>query len=221
LPDFLKLQPRLAYVGALNSLSQTLLKITSPGVPDFYQGTELWDLSLVDPDNRRPVDYQKRRTYLDEFRNHDVGELRDLLPDLLARWPDGRVKLYLTYKALNCRRENPDLFQSGEYLPINASGPHPDRLVAFARRREGRWALVAAPRLMATLVKAGAPPLGPETWGDRALILPPEAPLTWHHVLTGETVQAARKSSRKALPLGQALASFPVALLLGTAESKA
>jgi (1->4)-alpha-D-glucan 1-alpha-D-glucosylmutase len=220
LADFLKLQPRLAYVGAINSLSQTLLKITSPGVPDFYQGTELWHLSLVDPDNRRPVDYQKRRHYLDEFRNHESRELRDLLPDLLARWPDGRVKLYLTHKALNCRRHNQDLFQDGHYLPIHASGPHPDRLVAFARRREGQWALVAAPRLVAKLVKTGAPPLGPQTWGDGSLILPPDAPLTWHNVLTGETVQTARKSSVNVLPLGQVLASFPVALLLGAAESK-
>jgi (1->4)-alpha-D-glucan 1-alpha-D-glucosylmutase len=221
LADFLKFQQRLAYVGALNSLSQTLLKITSPGVPDFFQGTEVWDFSLVDPDNRRPVDFQKRRALLEGLRNHDAGELRDLLPDLLARWPDGRVKLHLTYKALTCRRERVDLFKTGDYLPLEVAGRHQERVVAFARRLEGQWALVAVPRLMTKLIKTGEPPLVPRVWGDTMLIMPPDAPLTWHNILAGEARQTTRKSSGHALPLAQVMASFPAALLLNATAPEA
>jgi len=223
LPDFLAFQRRLAYLGALNSLSQVLLKIASPGVPDFYQGTELWNLTLVDPDNRRAVDFQKRRFYLDEVKDLESKKPKDMLADLLSRWRDGRIKLYLTYKALNFRRQNLELFQTGDYLPIGASGPHKDRVVAFARRRGQTWALVVVPRLLAKLVEAGSEegPLGSGTWGQTGLILHQDAPLTWQNVLTQESLKISRQGALKTLALKQVFASFPVALLAGVAEAQA
>jgi (1->4)-alpha-D-glucan 1-alpha-D-glucosylmutase len=221
LPDFLSFQSRLAYVGALNSLSQVLLKITAPGLPDFYQGTELWDLSLVDPDNRRPVDFQKRRNFLNELTRGNDHDDPALLKDLLSHWQDGRIKLYLTAKALNFRRQHLDLFQSGSYVPIDASGPHKGKVVAFARRLEDAWALAAAPRLMADLGKNGKAPLGPQVWRETFLTLPREAPATWHNVLTGEAVDTSRKGTSGALALGEVFASFPTALLVSAPELKA
>ncbi len=220
LPDFLAFQRRLAYLGALNSLSQVLLKITSPGVPDFYQGTELWDFSLVDPDNRRPVDFQKRRSFLDGLKNHETKRLEDVLMDLLANWKDGRIKLYLIYKVLNFRRNNLELFQNGDYLPVGAAGPHKDRVVAFARRLGDRWALVAAPRLLAPLVQGEQAPLGPRPWAETSLIVHKDAPLIWNNVLTAESLRVA-KGAVNTLALGQVFASFPVALLAGVSEPKA
>jgi (1->4)-alpha-D-glucan 1-alpha-D-glucosylmutase len=120
--DFSQFHGRIAYAGMLNSLSQTLLKMTAPGVPDFYQGTELWDLSLVDPDNRRPVDYAKRKRFLDELKRGEQADRAGLLRDLLCHWQDGRVKQYLIYQTLNFRREHAELFQRGSYLPLVAAG---------------------------------------------------------------------------------------------------
>lgn len=218
-PEFLAFQRRLAYPGALNSLSQVLLKIASPGVPDFYQGTELWDFSLVDPDNRRPVDFQKRRSFLDELKSREGTP--EFLSDLLAHWRDGRIKLFLTYKALNFRRQYPELFRTGDYLPLAASGPQKDRVVAFARRLEDVWALVAVPRLLAGLVRGERPPLGPRVWGESFLILHQDAPLSWHNVLTEENLKVSRKAALNTLPLGQVFASFPVALLTGVSDKPA
>ncbi|MDI6854643.1 MAG: malto-oligosyltrehalose synthase [Deltaproteobacteria bacterium] len=221
LPDFLAFQSRLAYIGALNSLSQVLLKITSPGVPDFYQGTELWDLSLVDPDNRRPVDFQKRRSFLDELIRADEHNGPDFLKDLLSNWQDGRIKLYLTVKALNFRRNHLDLFQKGNYIPVDAAGPQKGKVVAFARRLEDAWILAAAPRLVSDLVKRNKAPLGPKVWGETALSLPQQAPDAWHNVLTGEVVEVSRKGGAGALALGDVFASFPTALLFSVPASKA
>ncbi len=128
LPDFLRFQERIAFHGALNALSQTLIKIASPGVPDFYQGTELWDFSLVDPDNRRPVDYQKRIAMLDRLRKQESESRRSMISGIISGWKDGSIKLYLTDKALDFRRAHADLFLAGEYLPLTAIGPRQDNL---------------------------------------------------------------------------------------------
>ncbi|MBW1990815.1 MAG: malto-oligosyltrehalose synthase [Deltaproteobacteria bacterium] len=220
LPDFFRLWRRLAYPGALNSLAQVLLKITSPGVPDFYQGTELWDFSLVDPDNRRLVDFLKRRSFLSEIK-HLEGEipLLDLVADLLRHWPDGRLKLYLTYKALNFRRQHQELFAQGDYLPVSAVGLRQEHVVAFARRRGEVWALTVVPRLLAKLVNKNRPPLGARIWGDTTLTLRQEAPLIWHNVLTGEILETSRQGTLNTLFLSRVFASFPVALLAGASEA--
>ncbi len=212
--DFSQFHRRVAYAGMLNSLSQTLLKMTAPGVPDFYQGTELWDLSLVDPDNRRPVDYAKRKRFLDELKRGEQADRAGLLRDLLSHWQDGRVKQYLIYQTLNFRREHAELFQRGSYGPLFAAGKFRENICAFARRFEGRWLIAAVPRLWMRLTVGEGLPLGASVWQQEQLALPANAPALWHNVLTGEPLSASQSNAgKKALPLGELFSAFPVALL--------
>jgi (1->4)-alpha-D-glucan 1-alpha-D-glucosylmutase len=161
LPAFLPLAEEIARLGAINALAQTLLKLTVPGVPDIYQGNEIWDFSLVDPDNRRPVDYARRRQMLENLPAANPEEL-------LRSWPDGRIKLFLTQRLLYFRREHAELFARGSYVPLQTSGMFADCCVAFAREFETRWIVVLAPRLS---LRVGFPPLG-EHWQDTAVQLP-------------------------------------------------
>ena len=213
LSDFIHFHQRVAYPGMLNSLSQTLLKIASPGVPDFYQGTELWDFSLVDPDNRRPVDFGKRMKLLEELKQREKEDRPSLIQDLLTRWVDGKMKLYVTYKGLGFRRSHRSLFEAGNYIPIDAFDGTRDHICAFVRRKGKAWALVAVPRLITKLLKGERPPLGEETWGSSALVLPEDAPECWLNILTGEELKVIPSEQRKLLPLASALQSFPLALL--------
>jgi (1->4)-alpha-D-glucan 1-alpha-D-glucosylmutase len=213
LRDFAQFLKPIAYCGMINSLSQTLLKMTSPGVPDFYQGTELWDFSLVDPDNRRPVDFALRIKLLDELKQRERENRPALLRELLQQWPDGRIKLYLIYKSLAFRGAHQSLFDDGEYLPIECLEGSRGQICAFARRKDDRWVLVAIPRLIANLVEAGRPPLDENAWGTSFLALPEEVPDRWRNVLTGEELSVATSGNRKRLPVARALRSFPVALL--------
>src|SRR5881398_789958 len=158
IPVFVPVAKEIARLGAVNSLTQILLKLTSPGVPDIYQGNETWDYSLVDPDNRRPVDYNLRRQMLDMLPTATPDEL-------MLAWPDGRIKLFLTQRVLRFRREQADLFQSGDYLPLRASGTFADCCVSFARRLVNKWIVVIAPRLSS---RVGFPPIG-ELWKDTAI----------------------------------------------------
>lgn len=215
LDDFLPFQGRMAYYGALNSLAQVLLKITSPGVPDFYQGTELWDLSLVDPDNRRPVDFSKRTELLGELKRFEVEDPVRLVRALLDRWTDGRIKMYLISTALNFRRAHARLFQVGDYLPLLASGQTAEHVAAFARRSGGDWALVVVPRLFAGLCAPGRPPLGRRVWKDGVVDLPPGAPGRWVNVFTGESLRAFGEPGSRALYLCDVFRGFPVALFTG------
>jgi len=146
--EFVPLVKKIAYCGLFNSLSQTLVKLLAPGVPDFYQGTELWDLGFVDPDNRRPVDFNKRGRLLRDLKCLESQDRSALMRDLLSRWEDGRIKLYLVYKLLNFRRSQPELFSQGDYLPIEVTGEMSERVCAFARRRGEAWALAVVPRLI-------------------------------------------------------------------------
>jgi (1->4)-alpha-D-glucan 1-alpha-D-glucosylmutase len=215
LNDFLKFQERISYHGALNSLAQVLLKIGSPGVPDFYQGTELWDFSLVDPDNRRPVNFQKRTLFLKDLKKRAAKGLRPLAQQLLSGWQDGRLKLFLMHQALNFRRAHLDLFLHGDYLPLAISGPQEEMALALARRQGPEWALVIVPRLTTRNSYPGLPPLGERAWDETLLHLPPEAPAIWKNVLTADTLQTTRLDQAQALPLKDVLRHFPVALLAG------
>jgi (1->4)-alpha-D-glucan 1-alpha-D-glucosylmutase len=161
LPIFLPVAQEIARLGAINSLTQTLLKLTSPGVPDIYQGTEIWDYSLVDPDNRRAVDYNRRRDMLEGLAIASPAEL-------MQTWPDGRIKLFLTQRVLRFRRDHADLFQRGDYLPLRASGTFADCCVTFARRVAEKWIVVIAPRMSS---RVGFPPVG-EPWKDTAIEFP-------------------------------------------------
>ena len=204
---------RVAWFGALNSLSMALLKLASPGVPDFYQGTELVDLSLVDPDNRRPVDYALRERLLDELAA--LAAERDLgarVRALAAAPLDGRAKLWIAWRALALRRRDPELFECGGYTPLAVAGAKAEHVVAFARQHEGRSVIVVAGRLFLHLVgEHGRLPIGPEVWQDTAIELPAtDSASSFVNVLTGETVAAPGGR----LSVGRAFGDFPGALLV-------
>jgi len=212
LADFLTFWRPVARFGLLNSLSQTLCKLTAPGVPDIYQGNELWDFSLVDPDNRRPVDYAIRAMLLAEL-GHD-SERR--LPEMLAHLEDGRCKLLLTWRTLQLRRAQPRLFSHGDYRRLRVHGSRAHHLCAFARRYERRAVIVIAPRLYRRLLDDTARlPLGSEVWEDTFIELPANAgsrrPL--RNVIDGTQLQPQTEGNMLGIAAAQALASFPVALL--------
>lgn len=158
LDTFEVLAQRIARLGAMNSLSQTLLKLTLPGVPDIYQGNEIWDFSLVDPDNRRPVDYALRRDLLQKTIDAKPS-------DLLENWRDGRIKLFLHRTLLHFRRKHPELFRNGTYTALELTGQFRESGIAFQRRHEDQILIVFAPRLTD---RVGFPPLG-ENWEDTRL----------------------------------------------------
>jgi (1->4)-alpha-D-glucan 1-alpha-D-glucosylmutase len=211
--EFLPFAKKIAYCGMFNSLSQTLLKIASPGVPDVYQGTELWDLSFVDPDNRRPVDYAKRRHLLEELKDGEVKDRPGFLRDLLSRWEDGRIKLYLIHKLLDFRRAHRELFTDGEYIPLEATGESRQAVCAFARRKGQTWALAVVPRLVGHRVYHGTPPLGAEVWNSTALSLRDDMPGRWLDIISGERLEASDTAPTKNLLLRGVFNNFPAALL--------
>jgi len=208
LPAFLAFRHKVAQYGMYNVLSQALIKVTAPGVPDFYQGTELWDLSLVDPDNRRPVDFERRRAYLGDIMERSRGDVLGLIRELLDTWQDGRVKLFLVYHALKARRESADLFQQGTYIPLGCSGTFKDHLLAFGRARNETYAIVVVPRFLTGLVGPDQYPLGEDVWRDTAVMLPKEWPAIWKGRFTGQFVRGTGS-----LPVAEIFAHFPVGLL--------
>jgi (1->4)-alpha-D-glucan 1-alpha-D-glucosylmutase len=212
LGSFLPFCRRVSRLGLTNSLAQLLLKLTLPGVPDLYQGTELWDFSLVDPDNRRPVAFEPRRAFLEELRGRGRAGTGPLLQDLLQDPRDGRVKMYLVFKVLSFRKRHPDLFDRGEYLALSTSGAQRGRVVAFARRLENRWLLTAVPRLPAGLSPEGGWPLGDAAWGDTRVKLPRDAPQRFHDLLGGR-----RLDTGPSLEMARATRRFPVVLLHASA----
>ena len=216
LRDFLKMQSRLAYYGALNSLSQVLLKVASPGVPDFYQGTELWDFSLVDPDNRRPVDFAKRVRLLKDLKRKEKEGREGLISEMLSHWEDGRIKLYVIYQALNFRKSSLDLFLQGDYLPLAAQGDRGENILAFARKQENNWVLAVAARFFTQIANPGQPPIGREVWGESLLMLPLGAPGEWVDILTGKNHEADQSKPSPSLPLQKIFQNLPVAFLSGS-----
>jgi (1->4)-alpha-D-glucan 1-alpha-D-glucosylmutase len=195
---------RIATAGALNSLAQTLLRLTVPGVPDLYQGTEFWDFSLVDPDNRRPVDYAARERALSE--SADVNEL-------LSHWQDGRVKQAVIAAGLNLRSRHPMLFSRGEYMPLEVTGSQADRVVAFTRTWEQTQAIVVVPRICSELLgTAQTPFINATHWGDTRIIVPfADSGSEWTGLFN--RVVAIRDGE---LPVSAALEDFSVNLLIKT-----
>ncbi len=212
--DFTVLRKKVEHYGIINSLAQTLLKVTSPGVPDFYQGTELWHQRLVDPDNRTPVDYSLRMELLAELKAMEEGMDRAALARrLLDTKEDGRIKLYLTCRALNFRKEHSDLFQCGEYVPVYCSGRHADRIIASGQRNESAVSLTVVPRLVTEVCGPDEQPLG-DAWEDTSLQLPAElAGARYRNVLTDETLKSTERRGQHVLYVRDVLRSFPVALL--------
>jgi (1->4)-alpha-D-glucan 1-alpha-D-glucosylmutase len=216
LPDIIEFQQTTATCGMLNSLAQTLLKITSPGFPDFYQGTELWDLSLVDPDNRRPVDYRIRKGLLDELKRKESAEgLLETARSVVSTRYDGRIKMYLTGKALNFRRENRALFDFGRYLPLTVEGACREHVCAFERSVNDSSMLVVVPRFCSRLIRdsSGLPP-GPEVWQDTRVEQPFDAAASrYRNIFTGEILGLLEQDGRLSLAVQDILSVFPVALL--------
>jgi (1->4)-alpha-D-glucan 1-alpha-D-glucosylmutase len=205
--------------GLFAALSQTLLKLGCPGVADFYQGTELWDLSLVDPDNRRPVDYARRSALLATLEARCAApdvDLREVARELLAARADGRVKLYLVWRALAARARHPALRPGGNYRPLGVTGTRAEHVAAFARvAADGEdHVIVIAPRWFTRLRGPDGLPLGSEVWEDSEVVLeglPPAA--TYRQVFTGEVIPNRAGGNGSAVALAAALATFPVALL--------
>lgn len=215
LASFRVFQKRVAYFGMINGLSQTLLKIVSPGVADFYQGSELWDLRLVDPDNRRPVDFDKRKLMLDAFEKAELAETpgRSALTDLVNGWHDGRIKLYLIWKALGFRRRSEELFREGEFLPLQTVGSFSRNVIAFVRKRGARWALAAVPRWVSQVGAAVDGPIEEIDWRDTTIILPPDAPVRWSDILVSQNLELRAKDNNQSLRAADVFQKFPVALL--------
>jgi (1->4)-alpha-D-glucan 1-alpha-D-glucosylmutase len=221
--DFNEFVSRVARVGLFNTLSQTLLKFTSPGVPDIYQGNELLDFSLVDPDNRRPVDYAARRGLLERIER-DIGSkpTSRQLEQLLAE-DVGTAKLHITRKTLDLRKQHAQLFQRGSYEPLAAKGEKPDHVVAFARRHEGQTIVVAVPRLCAQLMGESHNVVCAEPiWKNSSIELPTDGVSCYHNLFTGEClpVEASTQIGQMAdIPLSAVFSNFPVALLVSEAPN--
>jgi (1->4)-alpha-D-glucan 1-alpha-D-glucosylmutase len=222
LPRLTKFLMVIRRPSSLTALSQLIVKATAPGIPDFYQGSELWDFNMVDPDNRRPVDFAARRRILSEVLRD--GPARDRLLAALARAPeppdrelvddpfaDGRVKLWMTATLLRARRRERELFARGGYIPLVAEGERRENVVAFARRWQGRIAVTIVGRFFTQLPGAAVG----EAWSDTALLLPPEVPVTG---LTDELTGRACEITDARIPLASLLRASPFAVLIGDAD---
>jgi (1->4)-alpha-D-glucan 1-alpha-D-glucosylmutase len=214
LKEFLPFQKRIADYGIFNSLSQTLLKYTAPGVPDTYQGTEFWDLSMVDPDNRRPVDYEQRISVLKDIKQKSQTDNLKLIDELMSSKKDGKIKLFITHKVLQARKEQLEVFQKGEYLPLEVVGKFKDHIVAFARSFENTTAIAIAPRFLTSLIAPDENPVGEKVWADTQLQLPQGFSSSWQDIFTGQTL-----TGNGTIAIAQVLQHFPVALLLNSPQT--
>jgi (1->4)-alpha-D-glucan 1-alpha-D-glucosylmutase len=210
LADFVLFQKTVAQYGVFNSISQTLLKLTCPGVPDFYQGSELWDFNLVDPDNRRPVNFELRKEYLAQIQNREKNDLPHFLNEMLLNSRDGRIKLYLVYRLLRVRAECRELFRDGTYLPLTARGKYRNHIIAFARNHEDLWSVTVAPRFLTSLMSDGDMPLGRRIWDDTSIDIPKGAPQMWTHALTGKKLRCNCR-----MDISSLCEEFPAAVLIG------
>jgi (1->4)-alpha-D-glucan 1-alpha-D-glucosylmutase len=217
---FLPFQQRVARSAMINSLAQVVLKIASPGVPDFYQGTDLWDFSLVDPDNRRPVDFARREAALAECE--DIAKMpatlrRQAIDRLLGRWTDGTIKMFVTATGLGLRRDMAELFLEGDYLPLEVESTVPAQVLAFARvHADGRALIAIVPHLTLPLVDRDHPvPLG-DRWKTSRVLLPSGlGALTLRDAFTGAERKPVTAGEHWWLFVGQVFERLPVALLVG------
>ena len=207
--DLTKFQARIARAGMLNALSQTILKIAAPGVPDFYQGSELWTLNLVDPDNRRPVDYARRCAMLKKIREAAKRDPIATTCHLLADMRSGAIKLFLINRAMEFRRDHPELFMRGEYLPLNVTGPRANHIITFARVLEGKRVIVMCGRFFMQLAAAPPLPVDPAVWAGTFIEVGADASSSMTDVITGRSISIV--SGR--LAVGEAFAQMPVAML--------
>jgi (1->4)-alpha-D-glucan 1-alpha-D-glucosylmutase len=213
LRDFIPFQQRIAGYGLINSLAQVLLKMTQPGVPDFYQGCELWDFNLVDPDNRRPVDFECRRSILEKIKKDEGGSGH--LKHLWEERRNGWIKLFLIWKTLKVRRKFPHVFEYGEYLPLRVAGRQKNSIIAFMRKKQSNWILVAVPRFLTGLIKENQVP-AQARWDDTRILLPTKAPGQWDDVMPGR-----KKNFTGQIPAAGLFEHFPVSLFCSLSHSRA
>ena len=210
------LLPQLQLFGALNSLAQVVLKTAVPGIPDFYQGNELWELTLVDPDNRRPVDFSQRAGYLNALQALSEREgAGTVCREVLASLADGRAKLWTTHRALQLRQQEHAIFRRGEYVTLEVAGDHQENVIAFLRRDpvSERSVLAVLPRFACTLMRGKAElPLG-EAWGKDQLRIPVPPGTRYTNVFTGESVTVTEQQT---VALGSIFGIYPVALLVSS-----
>lgn len=204
--QFRPFQKQIAEYGIYNSLSQVIIKNTAPGVPDLYQGAELWELSLVDPDNRRPVNYQKRSEFLQQIKEESAQNIGHLIKELIETKENGKIKLFLTHQLLKARKEFLEIFQNGDYQPIEVTGKYQNHIIAFARNYLDKTIVAIAPRFLTTIIKPGQLPLGVEIWENTSLNLPNK---NWHNLIEDRTIGGEN------LAVGEILHNFTVALLIG------
>jgi (1->4)-alpha-D-glucan 1-alpha-D-glucosylmutase len=215
LADFVGFRRPIATAGILNSLSQTVIKAGSPGVPDFYQGTELWDYNLVDPDNRGPVDFVTRRAMLEEIIRDADRDRLELVEKLLASPEDGRIKMYVIQRVLQFRRNHPELFANGAYVPLEAIGERAPHVIAFGRRAERESVIIAAGRFFTALgITANSFPAS-AVWSDTGIILPPDlAARRYVDLFTGCGIDVHPEEGMPRLPMDEAFARMPIAMLV-------
>jgi len=218
LREFRPFQKKLAYYGMINSVAQVLMKVGAPGVADFYQGSELWDFRLVDPDNRGVVDFAARMELLKRIRQEQSVDREKLVRDLMEHWFDGRLKLFLIQKAVCWRREHAQLFHEGEFLPLETRGPRAENIVAFLRRHNNECALIAVPRWISQLSGGLArgqrdTPWNTLTWKDTEVFLPSDTPLGWKSILSETSIEAEAGAGRLAVKADLLFADFPIAFM--------
>jgi (1->4)-alpha-D-glucan 1-alpha-D-glucosylmutase len=215
LGDFLPFQDTIARYGMYNALSQLVLKIAAPGIPDFYQGTELWDFSLVDPDNRRPIDYAHRQQLLTQLESDEREAPEDFFHTLLRHYTDGRIKLFITQALLNFRRQHHALFQDGDYHPLETLGEKRHHLCAFQRTWKETTILVVVPRLLHHVIPNPEElALGESVWCDTMIKLSDHAPESrYRNVLTKETISTITIDQQHVLSVANIFHHLPVALM--------
>ncbi len=213
--DFARFRRPIAIAGMLNSLSQSVLKAGAPGVPDFYQGTELWDYNLVDPDNRRPVDFAIRSAMLQEIVRESDRNRAKLVEKLLASPQDGLIKMYVIHRALEFRRDHPELFASGAYVPLKALGKRTRHVIAFARRARNDCVIIAAGRFFAGLEGASDSFPDAAAWSDTKLTMPADfAARRYIDLFTGYTVKARTEAGVASLSMAEVFGRMPISMLV-------
>jgi (1->4)-alpha-D-glucan 1-alpha-D-glucosylmutase len=210
--DVRRFHELISRAGMRNSLGQTLLKIACPGVPDFYQGSELWDLHLVDPDNRNPIDFEIRRHALRDLTSR--GSSVQIAKELTDNWSDGRIKLYVIWRSLNCRRSHPELFRQGEFSPLEVVGPRAEHLIAFSRKLGQVEAVAVIPVYMLSAGHDATDNASGEFWEGTSLVLASGSRGTWRNVFTTEPVKTASDGGTLSIAVKDLIEHFPIALLI-------
>jgi (1->4)-alpha-D-glucan 1-alpha-D-glucosylmutase len=216
LSDFKSFVKKISSAGVLNSLSQVLIKLTSPGMPDIYQGNELWDFSLVDPDNRKPVDFLTR-THLMSMLEEEPNPT--LTTKLMQNFEDGRIKLYTTMRTLQARRSNVEIFTSGDYLPLMAKGLRENNIIAYARKQKNKLFIVIAGRFFSTLMADESPIIPSQIWEGTALQIPIEyEENTFTDLFTGRKLCPRKNGDSVYLDMEEVFSHLTIAFLEGTEQ---